>query len=92
MSTIKSFVKGVIFGGIIGATAGILLAPKKGTEMQEEAKEALGEIIKKGKKIEKEFAPQIKKAKRMVKKVSKKAIKVEKGVVRKAKKIVKSKK
>ena len=31
-----SFFKGFVFGGIIGAIAGVLLAPKSGREMREE--------------------------------------------------------
>lgn len=38
MSTSDDFFKGLIFGAVIGATAGILLAPKSGAETREDIK------------------------------------------------------
>ena len=38
MSSSDDFFKGLLFGAVIGATAGILLAPKSGSETREEIK------------------------------------------------------
>lgn len=38
MSSSNDFFKGLLFGAVIGATAGILLAPKSGAETREDIK------------------------------------------------------
>lgn len=38
MSSSDDFFKGLLFGAVIGATAGILLAPKSGSETREDIK------------------------------------------------------
>jgi len=49
--TMKSsdFLKGVLIGGLVGAVAGILFAPKSGKETREDIARKTDEIIKKAK-------------------------------------------
>jgi len=45
----SDFLKGVLIGGLIGAAAGILFAPKSGKETREDIARKTDEIIKKAK-------------------------------------------
>ncbi|MDD5731740.1 MAG: YtxH domain-containing protein [Patescibacteria group bacterium] len=62
MSYLKTFAKGVALGGLVGVIYGLFNAPKKGKEMQKEAKSTLKKLAKKEKGIEKKIAPKVKKA------------------------------
>jgi gas vesicle protein len=42
---------GFLIGGVLGALAGILLAPKSGKELRSELKEKGSEVLKEGKEI-----------------------------------------
>ena len=46
------FFKGFVFGGIIGAIAGVLLAPKSGREMRDELGEEAEKLYKRKSLIE----------------------------------------
>ncbi|HVO66219.1 MAG TPA: YtxH domain-containing protein [Syntrophales bacterium] len=59
---IEDFIKGLLIGGLIGASIGILFAPKSGKEMREEicskseelmakAKEEYQQVLDKSKKV-----------------------------------------
>src|SRR5664280_2552878 len=45
------FFKGLLIGGVLGALAGILFAPKSGKEMRYDIKKKGNEIVKDGKEI-----------------------------------------
>uniref|UniRef100_A0A7C4M0G0 YtxH domain-containing protein n=1 Tax=candidate division CPR3 bacterium TaxID=2268181 RepID=A0A7C4M0G0_UNCC3 len=83
MSHLKSFLKGVALGGLVGVAMGLFNAPKKGAEMQKDAKKVIKNISKKGKEMKKEIEPKIKKAVKDSKKLADKA----KKTVKKYKKI-----
>lgn len=62
MGHLKTFAKGVALGGIVGVIYGLFTAPKKGSEMQKEAKTEIGKLVKKGKKAAKKAVKIEKKA------------------------------
>lgn len=45
MRKIIDFVVGLLFGGLVGATLGLLLAPRSGLETRQVIKERINEII-----------------------------------------------
>jgi len=51
MSSSDDFFKGLIFGAVIGATAGILLAPKSGTETREDIKKFSSDVQDKAEEL-----------------------------------------
>ena len=89
MGHFKNFAKGVVLGGIVGVVMGLFNAPKKGVELQKEARKKVDELIKRGKKLQKDLEPRIKKTAREAKKVQKTALKQSRKLVSKARKIAK---
>jgi gas vesicle protein len=58
----NDYVKGMIVGGMIGAAAGILFAPKSGSETREHIRNSAEEILEKTKKQYEEAREKILKA------------------------------
>lgn len=83
MSHFKTFAKGVALGGLVGVIYGLFTAPKKGSEMQKEAKSNIKKIVRKGKSLQREINPKVKKAIRSAKKIEKKAVVKGKKIVKK---------
>ena len=50
MSKLISFVAGLIFGGIVGAAAAALLAPKSGKELQADIKHEVDSVLEEGRR------------------------------------------
>lgn len=72
-SSSSSFIKGFLFGGIIGAGLALLYAPKTGRELREEIKKRTSELKDEATKIvEQELATTKKEADKKVKQTSKK--------------------
>ena len=73
---IRTFFKGVALGGIVGTVMGLFNAPKKGEELQRDAKKKVDELVKRATKIEKKAVKEgkkiVSKAKKAVKKSKKK--------------------
>ena len=46
---VEDYIKGMIVGGLIGATLGILYAPKSGKETREELRKSADEVFEKAK-------------------------------------------
>jgi gas vesicle protein len=46
-----SFLRGLVIGGVLGALAGILFAPKSGKELRSDIKEKGSEVLKDAKEI-----------------------------------------
>ncbi len=49
MRKVIDFVVGLLFGGLVGATLGLLLAPRSGLETRQLVKERINEIIEEAK-------------------------------------------
>ncbi|MGD2166202.1 MAG: YtxH domain-containing protein [Anaerolineae bacterium] len=50
MRKVMNFLTGFLLGGLIGAAAGLLLAPYGGTELQEQIRARLDELMAEGKR------------------------------------------
>lgn len=50
MRKVVNFVAGFFIGGLVGAAAGLLLAPYRGTELQEEISKRIDELMEEGRK------------------------------------------
>lgn len=50
MRKVLNFLAGFFFGGVIGAGAGLLLAPYGGTELQDRIRARVDELIEEGRK------------------------------------------
>lgn len=50
MRKIVSFLAGLFVGGLVGVAAGLLLAPYRGTELQEEISKRIDELVEEGRK------------------------------------------
>ncbi len=50
MRKVVNFLAGFFVGGLVGATAGLLLAPYGGTELQEEIRKRVDELMEEGRK------------------------------------------
>jgi gas vesicle protein len=50
MRKVIDFVVGLLFGGLVGATLGLLLAPRSGLESRQLVKERINEIIEEAKR------------------------------------------
>ncbi len=50
MRKIVNFLAGFFVGGLIGSTAGLLLAPYRGTELQEQIRLRVDELMEEGRK------------------------------------------
>lgn len=50
MRKMANFLTGFVLGGLMGAAAGLLLAPDPGTELQDQIRQRLDELMEEGKK------------------------------------------
>jgi gas vesicle protein len=50
MRKVIDFVVGLLFGGLVGATLGLLLAPRSGLDTRQLVKERINEIIEEAKR------------------------------------------
>jgi len=64
----ESFVKGLLFGTVAGVVAGILLAPKSGTETREDIKRLAGEFKEKAEDLYKNARKEVERKIEQVKK------------------------
>jgi gas vesicle protein len=51
MRKVIDFVVGLLFGGLVGATLGLLLAPRSGLDTRQLVKERINEIIEEAKRV-----------------------------------------
>ena len=72
-------------GGLVGVIYGLFNAPKKGKEMQREAKSTIKKLVKKGKGLKRKIEPKVRKAVKKAVRIEKKAVKKGKRLVGKAK-------
>ncbi|MGZ3749441.1 MAG: YtxH domain-containing protein, partial [Pseudobdellovibrionaceae bacterium] len=69
------FLKGFVIGGVLGALAGIFLAPKSGKELRSDLKEKGSEVLKDSKEI---YADANTKAKKIIEEAKHQAVELKK--------------
>ncbi|HBB64905.1 MAG: hypothetical protein UR34_C0016G0017 [candidate division WS6 bacterium GW2011_GWC1_33_20] len=67
MSSSDDFFKGLVFGAVIGAAAGLMLAPKSGVETREDIKKLSMELTDKGELLYKNARKDVEKKIREIK-------------------------
>jgi gas vesicle protein len=89
MGHLKTFAKGVALGGLVGVVYGFFTAPKKGSEMQKEAKLNIKKLAKKGKSLQRKIEPKVKKAIKKVEKSARGGSALGRKAIKKGKTIIK---
>ena len=82
----KTFAKGVLFGGVVGAAVALFNSPKKGDEIRKDAKKIFDTLIKEGKRLQKQAHPLMKKVEHTAQRTLKQGKKIAKDIQKHIKK------